>query len=146
MRIPPPLYYAAGLAAGVLLDQAVALPIGARPATLVAGGVIAVAGLALTSAGVATVVRHRTTLVPHHPVGTLLTGGVYRLSRNPMYAGLAVLYLGLTLMIGSWWPAVLGPLVIMAVHRLVIRPEERYLTRRFGRTYTDYQRRVRRWL
>ncbi len=75
-----------------------------------------------------------------------MTGGAYRLSRNPMYTGLAVTYLGLALLFGSWWPLILWPLVIVAVRQLVIRPEERYLTQRFGQTYTDYQSRVRRWL
>jgi len=50
------------------------------------------------------------------------------------------------LLLGSWWPLMLWPLVILAVRQLVIRPEERYLTQRFGQTYTDYQSRVRRWL
>jgi protein-S-isoprenylcysteine O-methyltransferase Ste14 len=144
--IPPPLYYAAGLAGGMAINAVVALPLGGRSATAVAGAVGATLGLAMAFAGVAAVIRHRTTIVPHHRVATLLTGGAYRLSRNPMYTGLAIAYLGLALLFGSWWPLVLWPLVIVAVRQLVIRPEEQYLTQRFGQTYTDYQSRVRRWL
>jgi protein-S-isoprenylcysteine O-methyltransferase Ste14 len=144
--IPPPLYYATGLAGGMAINGVVALPLGGRPPAAVAGAVVAVLGLALAFAGVAAVIRHRTTIVPHHPVATLPTGGVYRLSRNPMYTGLAVAYLGLALLFGSWWPLALWPLVIVAVRQLVIRPEEQYLTRRFGQTYADYQSRTRRWL
>jgi len=144
--IPPPLYYAAGLGAGMAIDRVLALPLGGRPATAVAGALVTALGLALAFSGVAAVIRHRTTIVPHHPVATLLTGGVYRLSRNPMYTGLAIAYLGLALLFGSWWPLALWPLVIVAVRRLVIHPEEQYLTQRFGQTYTDYQSRVRRWL
>ena len=144
--IPPPLYYAAGLAGGMAINGVVALPLGGRPATAVAGAVVVALGLTLAFTGVAAVIRHRTTIVPHHPIATLLTGGAYRLSRNPMYTGLAIAYLGLTLLFGSWWPLTLWPLVIVAVRQLVIRPEERYLTQRFGQTYTDYQSRVRRWL
>jgi protein-S-isoprenylcysteine O-methyltransferase Ste14 len=128
------------------INAVVALPLGGRPATAVAGAVLGVLGLALALAGVAAVLRHRTTIVPHHPVASLLTGGVYRLSRNPMYTGLAIAYLGVALLLGSWWPLALWPLVIMAVRQLVIRPEEQYLTQRFGHAYTDYQCRVRRWL
>jgi hypothetical protein len=62
-----------------------------------------------------------------------------------MYTGLAIAYLGLALLFDSWWPVALWPLVILAVRQLVIRPEEEYLTRRFGQAYTDYQTRVRRW-
>jgi protein-S-isoprenylcysteine O-methyltransferase Ste14 len=144
--IPPPLYYAAGLAAGMAINGVVAFPLDGRPATTVAGAVFTALGLAFAFSGVAAVIRHRTTIVPHHPVATLLTGGAYRLSRNPMYTGLAIAYLGLALLLGSWWPLTLWPLVIVAVRQLVIRPEEHYLTQRFGQAYTDYQSRVRRWL
>src|SRR5690242_2905982 len=91
--LPPPLYYAAGLGCGALLDGLVRLPVGGRPATAIAGAVLGALGLALAFAGVVGVIRHRTTIVPHHPVATLVTGGVYRLSRNPMYTGLAIAYL-----------------------------------------------------
>jgi len=144
--VPPPMYYAAGLAGGLAINAAVPLEFGGRPATTVAGVVVAVGGLALAGAGVAAVVRHRTTIVPHHPVATLLTGGPYRLSRNPMYTGLALVYFGLTLLFGSWWPLILAAPVLVAVRQLVIRPEERYLTRRFGPAFADYRSRVRRWL
>ncbi len=146
VRIPPPLYYAAGLAGGMAVNSLVALPLGGRPATVVAGALVAALGLAWTFTGVVGVIRHRTTIVPHHPVATLLTGGAYRLSRNPMYTGLAIAYLGLALLLGTWWPLALWPLVMLAVRQVVIRPEEEYLTQRFGQTYTDYQSRVRRWL
>jgi protein-S-isoprenylcysteine O-methyltransferase Ste14 len=144
--VPPPLYYAAGLAGGMAVNSVVALPLGGRPVTVMVGASVAALGLALAFAGVAAVIRHRTTIVPHHPVATLLTSGPYRLSRNPMYTGLAITYLGLALLFGSWWPLALWPLVIVAVRHLVVRPEEEYLTQRFGPAYTDYRSRVRRWL
>ncbi len=144
--VPPPLYYGVALGGGMLLNAAVPLSFGGRPATVVAGVAVAAAGLALALAGVAGVIRHRTTIVPHHHVSTLVADGAYRWSRNPMYAGLAIAYLGAALALGSWWPFVLWPLVVLAVDRLVIRPEERYLTSRFGQAYTDYRTRVRRWL
>jgi protein-S-isoprenylcysteine O-methyltransferase Ste14 len=144
--IPPPLYYGAGFAAGMLLDSLVPLPVGGRPATAVAGVVVGVLGLALTFAGVGEVIRHRTTIVPHRPVAALITTGAYRWSRNPMYTGLAIAYLGSALLVGSWWPVVLLPLAVFGMTRLVIRPEERYLGERFGQTYADYRTRVRRWL
>ena len=74
LRVPPPLYYAAAFAAGMLLRGAtVPLAIGARPATGVVGVAVLGAGLALALAGVAQVLRHRTTIVPHHPVSALVT-------------------------------------------------------------------------
>jgi protein-S-isoprenylcysteine O-methyltransferase Ste14 len=63
-----------------------------------------------------------------------------------MYAGLALAYLGVALLFGSWWPLFASPLVLLVLLRLVIEPEERYLTQRYGTSYTDYTVRVRRWL
>jgi protein-S-isoprenylcysteine O-methyltransferase Ste14 len=144
--VPPPLYYAAALVGGILLDKVVGWPIGGRPLTAVAGGVVAVAGLAFNFAGVAAVIRHRTTIVPHRPVSNLITSGPYRWSRNPMYTGLAVAALGAGLLAGSWWPVLFLPLALALVAGLVIGPEERYLEQRFGPAYADYRARVRRWL
>jgi protein-S-isoprenylcysteine O-methyltransferase Ste14 len=144
--IPPPLYYGAGFAAGLLLDRLIPFSMGGRPATAVAGMVVGGLGLVLNFAGVAGVLRHRTTIVPHRPVATLITAGVYRWSRNPMYTGLAITYLGGALLVGSWWSLALLPLVMFAVARLVIEPEEHYLDARFGQAYADYRTRVRRWL
>lgn len=84
--------------------------------------------------------------MPHRPVSTLVTTGAYRISRNPMYTGLAIAYLGGALLAGSWWPLVTFPLALLAVRGLVIGPEERHLAATFGRTYIDYRTRVRRWL
>jgi protein-S-isoprenylcysteine O-methyltransferase Ste14 len=63
-----------------------------------------------------------------------------------MYTGLTVGYAGATFLVGSWWPLLTLPLAVLAVRRLVIAPEERYLADRFGPAYADYRARVRRWL
>lgn len=144
--LPPPLYYVAGLAGGMLLNKIVPLPVGGRPATAVVGAIIAALGLVLNFAGVAAVIRHRTTIVPHRPVARLITTGAYRWSRNPMYTGLGVALLGGGLLAGSWWPILALPLVLLVVVGLVIGPEERYLAERFGPSYAEYRARVRRWL
>jgi protein-S-isoprenylcysteine O-methyltransferase Ste14 len=144
--LPPPLYYVAAFALGMLINRAIVLPVGGRPATTAAGGIILALGVALTVSGIAGVIRHRTTIVPHRPVAALVTSGAYRISRNPMYTGLAIVYTGGALLAGNWWPLLLLPLVLLAILQLVIKPEEAYLTERFGTSYRQYQARVRRWL
>ena len=148
-RIPPPLYYGAAFAAGMLLRGTVtkvSLDVGARPVSTILGGVVLGSGVVMCLAAVNAVLRHRTTIVPHRPVAALLTAGPYRISRNPMYAGLAIAYLGGTLLAGTWWPLVTLPLAILPIRTLVIGPEERYLAGRFGPAYLDYRARVRRWI
>jgi protein-S-isoprenylcysteine O-methyltransferase Ste14 len=130
----------------MLMQSAVPLDMPSPPVVTIIGAVILVAGLALDLAGVAAVITHRTTIVPHRPVATLITDGIYRVSRNPMYTGLAVMVGGGALLAGTWWPLLLLPLALLAVTLLAIKPEEAYLTEHFGSRYTDYQREVRRWL
>lgn len=144
--IPPPAYYAAAFATGMLLQRAVPLDIPGRPTSALVGAAILVAGLALDAAGVASVIAHRTTIVPHRPVAKLITSGIYRFSRNPMYTGLAVVVAGGALVAGTWWPLVFLPLALLAVRQLAIKPEETYLAERYGSVYDDYRLRVRRWL
>lgn len=143
VRIPPPLYFGAAFAAGTALrSTGTSLRFGTGAATLTLGAAVVAAGAALAVAGVAQVTRAGTTIVPHRPVVALLTSGVYRLSRNPMYTGLAIAYLGATLLAGSWWPLLTWPLALLATRILVIGPEERYLTDRFGQAYRDYHSRT----
>ena len=113
-----------------------------------AGGVIAFAGLALAVRGLVDFRRARTTVDPRHPERTarIVTHGIYRFSRNPMYLGFVLLLLGLAIALQS---AVGLPVTAVAasfLHRFQIAPEERWLSERFGAEYVAYRARVRRWL
>src|SRR5207253_2608083 len=100
--------------------------------------------LALMLAAFTTFARARTTIIPNQPANALVTNGPYRITRNPMYVSLAALYIGLSLLVNSWWPLVLLPVVLVIIDRAVIAREERYLTDAFPADYPAYQRRVRR--
>ena len=109
VRVPaPPLLFAAPLSATLALQKWLPLPLPGRPVTRTVGAVLTIAGLALSGTGAATFRRNRTTVVPHHPVSTLVTKGPYRISRNPMYTGLAAAYVGAALWVGN---------VVAAYHR-----------------------------
>ncbi len=144
--IPPPVYYGAAFATAMVLQRALPLDMPGRPTTALVGAGVLVAGLGLDLAGVATVLAHRTTIVPHRPVAKLITTGIYRISRNPMYTGLALMVAGGALLAGTWWPLLTLPLALVAVTQLAIKPEEAYLAECYGSTYEDYRRSVRRWL
>jgi protein-S-isoprenylcysteine O-methyltransferase Ste14 len=87
-----------------------------------------------------------TAISPNRPASTLVTHGPFRLSRNPMYLALSLLYLGVMLLVNSVWTLLLLPFVIAVLHLTVIRHEERYLAATFGIGYDAYRRRVRRSL
>jgi protein-S-isoprenylcysteine O-methyltransferase Ste14 len=90
--------------------------------------------------------RHRTGLLPGQPTEAMIESGPYRLSRNPLYVGLLVLYLGLALLVPTVWALVLFPVAVVLVLWGAVLPEERFLRERFGASYVDYTHRVRRWL
>lgn len=143
---PPPLIYIAGLGLGFALDTI--LPSASIPGALrwsLGGGFIA-GGLALAASFVAAFRRARTPVDPRDGTTSLVTSGPYRFSRNPGYLGMALVYAGIALATETLWAfATLVPTLVV-VDRGVIRPEERYLERKFGHDYRRYGERTRRWL
>lgn len=148
VRFPPPLLYAAGFVVGLGLNRWRPLPmtVGASPARAAVAVACVVAYAVLFVGAFGAFRRARTTLIPNRPAAALVTGGPYRLTRNPMYLSLVVLYLGVAAFANSWWPVLLLPLVVVAVDRAVIAREERYLAAAFPAEYAAYRSRVRRWL
>ncbi len=87
-----------------------------------------------------------TNVPPWLPATAIVETGPYRFTRNPMYLGLAGLYLGIGLMVGSQWFVFLFVPLIIVIQRGVILREEVYLARKFGDAYMTYKTRVRRWI
>lgn len=146
VRFPPPLIYVGGLALGWVLEfvkDTPNLPLGAA---LGIGGLLAAAGLAVDISATQRFMKAKTGIPPWTPATTIVSAGPYRFSRNPMYVGMALLYLGITIAAGIWWALAFGPVVLIAIDRLVIQREEAYLTAKFGDGYTSYKATVRRWL
>jgi len=146
---PPPLVFLAGVVLGLGADYLFALP--GLPRAEEAGGLWL--GLAFGGSGLFLILwaarcldRAGTAIVPYRPSKVLVTEGPYRRSRNPIYLGMALIYLGVVCATASLSVLVLFPLVFLVMEFGVIRREERYLTRRFGQKYLAYTRAVRRWL
>ncbi len=90
--------------------------------------------------------HHHTGLLPGQATHSMIEQGPYRLSRNPLYVGMLVLYLGLALLVPTVWGLAVFPAAVGLVLWGAIWPEERFLHERFGASYDEYRRRVRRWL
>jgi len=145
VHLPPPLFYAAAVIAGWVLDRRWPLPIDG-PTGTVLGWIFVAAWALLAGSAIGLFRRKHTSMIPIRPAATLVTSGPYRLTRNPMYLSLAILYIAVTLVLDSWWPLFLLPAVLAIVDRVVILREERYLASAFPQLYDEYRRRVRRWL
>ena len=151
VRFPPPLLYVAGLAIAWLLDTRVRrLAITTEPAMsdvrVMVGWMVVAAGGILIAWGMLTFVRARTAIIPNHAASRIVDSGPYRFTRNPMYVGFTTCFLGIMLLLNSWWPLVILPFCHLALRHLVVAREERYLSEAFGADYKAYQERVRRWL
>lgn len=147
-KIPPPVIgalVAAGMWAVAELGPQFDIALQAR---YVVAGVPLVAGLAFDVLGLIAFRASRTTINPLRPERStaLVTGGVYRITRNPMYVGMALLLLAWAVWLSSLLPLA-GPLVFAAyITRFQIQPEERVLRGLFGEDFARYAARVRRWL
>jgi protein-S-isoprenylcysteine O-methyltransferase Ste14 len=143
---PPPLIYLAGLAVGFGLEAL--LPGASLPGVVrwVLGGVLVAAGFALLASFNTSFSRKGTAVEPWKPTTAIVTGGAYRLTRNPAYLGMALVYVGIALLAQALWVLVPLPVVLAVIDRGVIAREERYLEGKFGREYLDYKTSVRRWI
>lgn len=147
-KLPPPvvmLLCGAAVWAAARAWPALAIPLPGRGAL---GGGVFVLGLAIELVAAARFFLARTTVNPLSPqkATTLVTGGLNRVSRNPMYVGQALLLAGWAL----WLAHALAPLgavgYVLWITRFQILPEERALAARFGADYAAYRARVPRWL
>jgi protein-S-isoprenylcysteine O-methyltransferase Ste14 len=143
----PGLIWLVVIAAGWLIDLAIPMPfVPLRFAPVAAGGVVILTGFAIVALALH---EMRDFNAPSEETGTaiptLVTGGVYRLSRNPIYIGLAVALVGFAVALDSLWVlSALVPYVWIATRRVI--EEEADLARIYGDLYGEYSKDVRRWL
>ena len=148
LKVPPPVVaLLLGFGAWWLapLGPAIAWPEVLRQGL---AGALLLAGVALDFSGLVAFVSRHTTVSPLSPrkSSALVTTGIYRFTRNPMYLGLAILLTAWAVWLAALLP-LLGPvLFVLYISRFQIRPEERVLTDLFGQAYTVYTQRVCRWL
>ncbi len=148
LKIPPPVV--ALIAAALMWLMAGDIPAIESVAshTIVAVILLATAGAACDVLALASFYRAKTTVNPMRPTATsaMVTGGIYRVTRNPMYVGL-VFFLGAwATYLWSWW-SLLGPVAfVFYISRFQIAPEEKVLAKKFGDEYLAYMAKVRRWI
>jgi protein-S-isoprenylcysteine O-methyltransferase Ste14 len=148
VRFPPPFVYAGFAALAWWLDSRWPLrpPEGLREVLDGLGLLLVAAGLALDLTSLALFWRQGTSAIPFRPATSFVRRGAYRFTRNPMYFGLTLLVAGLGLALERLGLVPAALLAALVIDRFVVPREERHLEARFGATYVEYKRRVRRWL
>ncbi len=144
-KLLPPFLFALCMAlmlAAEILPGADALPAAAR----IVGAAATAAGLVLLAVARLQFARAKTNVLTFDEPGQLVTEGVFRVSRHPMYLGFALVLAGLAGMLRSLPAAGLAAAFVLVADRWYVAFEERWLHAKFGDTYRAYAGRTRRWL
>ena len=144
----PPLIVLGFLAAAGVLEALVPLPVAVTHslARYVPGAMLAAGGFFIVALGTRRFAAAGTNVPPTLPTTALVVDGIYRRTRNPLYLGMTLVYLGLGVAAGSLWTIGLVVPLLWVIHVGVVMREERYLERKFGDAYRAYKARVRRWI
>jgi protein-S-isoprenylcysteine O-methyltransferase Ste14 len=144
--------FPAALLLGLVLDHLLPLPAAIPRTGLVhwigatLAGELILIGIAIFAAGVRNFTRAATPLPTNQPARMLVTTGIHGWTRNPIYLGFFLMYVGVGVVVHSPWILALTIPVAVAIRYGVVAREEAYLERRFGDAYREYTARVRRWV
>ncbi len=146
VRIPPPVILLSFLVGALVLNWLVPIPEPWASVLRLLGALSILTGLTLGFLAVFQMRKARTSPDPDRPTTALVTGGPYRFTRNPIYLGFVLVFLGFTLFAGTLWGLLLSPFLVWAFTAAAIRAEEAYLKDKFPNEYADYIARARRWV
>lgn len=144
--IYPPIWLVLGIVLVFACNEFFPGPRFTSTASQLLGGAVLVAGLALLVLAGGLFKRAGTDLIPFGNVSALVTTGVYRYSRNPMYLGMAAILLGCAITVGATTALLVPPLFMLVIQWRYIRAEETLLQGLFPQEFAAYCSRVRRWL
>lgn len=147
IRIPPPIFFFISLAFGLLLEYflPIIINIPQVPRAIFGSIFIIISGCFAVSAFVV-LINNKTTFDTSKSTTKIVTKGSFRISRNPLYFSLLLLLFGIAVIIFSIWLFLMVPVLYIVLLFKAIKPEERYLTQKFGKEYLEYSSKVRRWI
>ena len=146
LMVHPPIVALIFIVVAYFLGRFIPLPFTAPAILRYIGLALTIIGFLLGIGAFIEFNKAQTTLDPHGSTRQLVTSGIYRFTRNPIYLGFLLMVIGLPLYFGFYWGIVLAPIYIFLMNHLVIQHEEAYLKKKFGDIYTTYISRVRRWV
>ncbi|TDJ21986.1 MAG: isoprenylcysteine carboxylmethyltransferase family protein [Gammaproteobacteria bacterium] len=146
VKFPPPLVFIGAILLGYAMDYLLPLKIGDTIVIMIAGLMMVLIALIVIVLAILTFRRANTSVEPWRPTSAIITGGVFGISRNPIYLAFCWATIGIGLILNSWW-VVLGfiPAAALITVFVIVR-EEAYLEDKFAEEYRRYRSRVRRWL
>ena len=148
VRTIPPLIPLSFIVVAWLLNEYVytlAIPLSANIQMIIAYVMMAIATI-LFSFSLYFFIKTRQNPEPHTPTNALYTGGIFKITRNPIYLGFLVAQMVVAIKLNNLYVILSMPMVLWLINKWVIDAEEVYLEKLFGQDYLDYKQKVRRWL
>ncbi|MEH6402850.1 MAG: isoprenylcysteine carboxylmethyltransferase family protein [Sneathiella sp.] len=145
VKIPPPLCFLFFLLLGIFISSDWVDGTLGPLARLIIGGIPACIGLFFIISEAKSHKKSGSNVEPWKPTTTIIDTGLYAYSRNPIYVGMAIVYVSITIAAFSLGALLLFPFCLLVIHYFVIAKEETYLEDKFGDEYLRYKSRVRRW-
>ena len=146
VMVPPPLVFLGYLIGALIINWIIPFPTPWTWVLRVVGGLMAIAGFLLAGSSISQMRKAHTSPDARQTVTAFVTTGPYRFTRNPIYLGFFLIYLGFTLLAGTLWGLIASPFLIWTMTQAVIHAEEIYLAEKFGEPYNQYRSRVRQWI
>lgn len=144
--VNPFLIYIASALIALALQKIVPLPFWEKTTAQGIGAALIISNLIAGLPALLGMISVRTSPNPNRPTTALVLSGAFRISRNPMYLGLLLVYSGVVTILQLPWGLIFLPLVIWLLTIWVVIPEEKYLEKKFGTEYLNYKSKVRRWI
>ncbi|MBU4260250.1 MAG: isoprenylcysteine carboxylmethyltransferase family protein [Proteobacteria bacterium] len=148
IRIPPPVFFFVCLGCGLLMEYFFPLHlISLSPiARVLAGGIFMLISGYFAVSAFFVLIKNKTPFDTSKSTIKIVTDGAYRFSRNPLYLSLLLLLFGIAVLTFSLWLFFTVPILYILFLFKAVNPEERYLSQKFGKEYSEYLAKVRRWI
>jgi protein-S-isoprenylcysteine O-methyltransferase Ste14 len=146
IKIDAPVLLAITILITIVLQRFVPLPFLPSLPSRIIGALLFISGFAIGIPAFRGMLKAKTSPNPHRPTDALIFEGTYRITRNPMYLSMLVIYAGISMFFQNPWFIVFLPILAWLFTTWVIIPEEKYLEQKFGADYLDFKARVRRWI
>lgn len=142
----PPILFICAIALGVAIGYI--FPVAFLPfyIVLILGIVLLIIAIVLLRRSVRALAIHKTTVNPSGVTTAIVTSGIYKHTRNPIYISFTLIYISALVMTNAWWGFLLLVPLLIIVQKGIVEREEKYLTQKFGEEYLKYKSEVKRWL
>ena len=142
----PPFFFIIPLLIGVVLEYFIPTKIFSTLASIIIGLIFSWTSLPFFILSLKSFFKAKTTFDARNSTTSLVTTGIYKISRNPAYLSLVLLYIGISFLINSIWILILVVPAFYSIQKFCIELEEKYLEGKFGDQYLAYKKQVRRWI